>query len=383
MTSNTKALGQYFTVSESLQTAVFDLVRHRGARLLEPSMGAGHLLLPFKRADPNYPMTCYELDQTIQQVVEFNDHQTLTYGDFTTQTIIERYKTIVANPPYVKRRDGNLYIQFISLCYRLLDDDGEMIFIVPSDFLKCTRASDLRTEMLATGSFTDVVLPHDETLFAGASIDVMIFRYARGPTASTTRVNGEERWCHVHQSIVTFSDCEVRGVPLTNRFRAYVGLVSGLDAVYRSELGTMDILQDKDRVERFIFPETFPTPTPELNEYLLARKDALLTRKIKSFSELNWFLWGAPRNITTIRSQWGVPCIYVRTVTRKSEVAFRGHVQYFGGSLICLVPIQPLTDAELDLVVEHMNTPVFQQPYTYAGRFKIGHKQLSAACIPT
>ena len=65
----------------------------------------------------------------------------VVYGDFMKQTITKTYKTIVGNPPYVRTKKGNLYIDFTEKCYNLLDDNGELIFIVPSDFLKLTCAS--------------------------------------------------------------------------------------------------------------------------------------------------------------------------------------------------------------------------------------------------
>lgn len=381
MTDHMKSLGQYFTVSESLQSAVFDLVANKGCRLLEPSVGAGHLLRPFLAHDINYPMTCYELDTSVQMIVNRNAHQTLIHGDFTAQQIAERYKTIVGNPPYVKHTTGNLYIKFIDICWRLLDEGGEMIFIVPSDFLKCTRGADLRLEMLSNGRFTDVILPHDESLFPEASVDVMVFRYVRGTVSSVIRVNGREMVCNVHNSIVTFSEQALLGAPVETLFHVYVGLVSGRDEVYRSDLGNVLILQDKDNIESFILPEAFPTADDRVNAHLLANKAKLMERRIKKFTETNWFSWGAPRNITSIRQHEGSDCVYVRNMTRKPEIAFRGKVQYFGGMLLCLVPKQPMTNAQLDSVVASMNAKTFRENYMYAGRFKIGHKQVSSAFV--
>ena len=50
-TKHKKDLGQYFTIAGELQTFVFDKVRHKSHRLLEPSFGAGHLLKKFKEYD--------------------------------------------------------------------------------------------------------------------------------------------------------------------------------------------------------------------------------------------------------------------------------------------------------------------------------------------
>jgi adenine-specific DNA-methyltransferase len=69
-------------------------------------------------------------------------------------------------------------------------------------------------------------------------------------------------------------------------------------------------------------------------------------------------------------------------MTRNKEVAFVGQVQYFGGSLLCLVPKNNMTETELQKVIQHINSSTFQKDYMYAGRFKIGHKQISTAILP-
>lgn len=373
-----KAMGQYFTISEELQQFVFDKVAHKSAPLLEPSFGAGHLLKKFKEYNDDYPMTAFEIDPTVKPIITFNSHQQVVYGDFTKQRITQKYRTIIGNPPFVKQRTGNLYIKFIELCYNYLTDDGELIFIVPSDFLKLTRASAIIGTMTQHGSFTDFLFPHNENLFEGASIDIVVFRYQKGVVTNKTKVNGKEMVCNVNNGIVTFSDNEIHGgTPINQLFDVYVGLVSGRDEIYRVPFGNIEVLNDKERTERYIFTETFPTNSEQINAHLLAHKEELLGRKIKKFNENNWFEWGAPRNISSVNSRWGTPCIYVRNMTRNKKVAFVGKVQYFGGSLLCLVPKNNLGDAELHQVVDYMNTEEFQKDYMYAGRFKIGHKQVS------
>ena len=187
-----KDIGQYFTISDDLQKYVFEKVKNKSSLLLEPSFGAGHLLKKFKEYDENYPMICYELDTSVKPVITFNQYQTPIYGDFTLQKITTKFKTIIGNPPFVKQKTGNLYIKFIELCYNNLDNHGELIFIVPSDFIKLTSASSLINKMTENGSFTDFLFPHDEKLFEGASIDVLVFRYEKGLENKKAIVNGKE-----------------------------------------------------------------------------------------------------------------------------------------------------------------------------------------------
>lgn len=374
-----KELGQFFTIDEGLQQYVFDKVEHMGAPLLEPSFGAGHLLKKFKDHDDEYPMKCFEIDSTIRPCLEFNKKQQILYGDFMKYPFHdEKFKTIIGNPPYVKQSNGNLYLHFIKRCYDLLDDEGELIFIVPSDFIKLTSASKIISEMVDHGSFTHFLFPHDEKLFDSASVDVVVFRYRKGVFTQKVDVNDTLKSCNIIDGIVTFSDEPLYGNVVSNVFNVYVGLVSGKDEVYKVPFGNVDILVDEGNWEKFIFTNTFPTDQTRIDEHLLENKTHLMNRKIKKFNETNWFEWGAPRNIRMIEEKEGHPCIYMKNLTRDETVAFGGTVGYFGGKLLCIVPH---VEVDLDEIVRFFNSQEFRKNYMYAGRFKIGHRQLANAIL--
>jgi adenine-specific DNA-methyltransferase len=306
------------------------------------------------------------------------------------------YRTIIGNPPYVKQRGKpNLYIQFIERCYALLDKTApgaEMLFIVPSDFIKLTSAAALLTRMISTGAFTEFLFPHDEGLFSCAAVDVMVFRYEYGANQATTNatVNGVPKQVLCSGGILTFKDittvtASIGAAPtvLSTFFDVYVGIVSGRDEIYRKPFGNVSVLTDIGRTERFILPHSFPTGDSAIDTHLLQNKAALLERRIRTFTERNWFEWGALRNITAITAQLGTPCIYVRNMTRNPVVAATGTVQFFGGSLLCLIPKEGVLDAHPTLL-EHTVSVLHdtRAEYMYAGRYKIGHRQVSQMYLP-
>ena len=84
------------------------------------------------------------------------DNHNYEYCDFLKKEIIKKYKTIIGNPPYVKTKTGNLYIDFIDKCITLLEPNGELIFIIPSDFFKLTMAKKILIKILKQGSFTHI-----------------------------------------------------------------------------------------------------------------------------------------------------------------------------------------------------------------------------------
>lgn len=373
-----KELGQFFTINEGLQQYVMDRVEHLGSPLLEPSFGAGHLLKKFKEHDDTYPMHCFEIDSSIKPCLTFNKNQTVVYGNFMSQQFDTKFKTIIGNPPYVQQSNGNLYLHFIKKCYELLEDDGELIFIVPSDFIKLTSASKIISDMVQHGSFTHFLFPHDEKLFDSASVDVVVFRYRKGIFTQMVEVNDEIKFCNTIDGIVTFSDTALCGDTVSNVFNVYVGLVSGKDEVYKVPFGNTEILLDEGDTEKFIFTTLFPSGNKTIDAHLLQNKNQLMNRKIKKFNENNWFEWGAPRNIKTIEQNVGRPCVYVRTLTRNDRVAFKGVVSYFGGKLLCLIPH---VDVDMNRIVEFLNSYEFRKNYIYAGRFKIGQRQLANAIL--
>jgi adenine-specific DNA-methyltransferase len=96
-----------------------------------------------------------------------------------------------------------------------------------------------------------------------------------------------------------------------------------------------------------------------------------MERKIRKFNDLNWFEWGTLRNI---KNNLGKECIYLNTLTRKTNVSFLGKVNYFGGGLIILIP---KIDCNLNNINKYLNSDLFRNNFLYSGRFKIGHKQIS------
>jgi len=405
MVDKQKSLGQYFTKHTGLRNYIFNRVENVGAKLLEPSFGAGHILMNFLETNENHPMVCFEIDKTIEPEVVFNNNQTVIYEDFLSYEFDEKFKTIVGNPPYVKGKGSasNMYIKFIEKCYHLLDDGGELIFVVPSDFMRLTTTSKLIVEMCENGKFTHFLFPHKNSLFENASIDVTVFRYQKinregvvidpimtyhSKTFMDTCVvqhgipeepRVEHTKYNVLGGIITFGDQSEEMKKIEDYFDVGVGMVSAKDEVFKVPLGNIDILQDENMTERFIYVNQFPTKNKEIDEHLKKYKQTLMDRKIRKFTEKNWFEWGAARNLKLMENNNGKDCIYVRTLSRKSEIAFLGKVQRFGGRLLCMVPKSDKTD--LEKVVKELNDDTFKSNYQNDGRFKMGQRQLALSCL--
>lgn len=372
--------GQYFTKNEILQEFVRRLILNKPNKILEPSMGRGDLIKYIQSKNKNIKFDLYEIDETIDFLQEIQKEQ-IHFGDFLQQEINNKYKTIIGNPPYVKTKTGNLYIDFIDRCYELLEDKGELIFIVPSDFIKLTSSGKVINKMMKNGTFTHIIHPNRENLFENASIDIIVFRYCKDNTLSNKiLVNNEEKFLVNTNGILTFTEKENNNMKtLSEYFNVYVGMVTGKESVYKNEeFGNITLLNKKEQRDKYIFIHKFPTKNEKLNIYMLTNKNTLINRRIKKFTEDDWFKWGAPRNQKNIEKNIGKECIYVSNLTRNKEVAFIGKVEYFGGSLLMIVPKKKI---DLKKIVEYLNSENFKSNYMFSGRFKIGQRQLCNASI--
>jgi adenine-specific DNA-methyltransferase len=374
-------LGQYFTTNQQLQEKVISFILNEPIEILEPSIGRGDLVSCIQNKLPNVVVNMYEIDKSIV-LLENIARKEIIYGDFMKQNIDKSYRTIVGNPPYVKTKQGNLYIDFTEKCYHLLEENGELIFIVPSDFFKLTSAVKLLNEMMIHGTFTHVYHPHKENLFANASIDVIIYRYCKNKDLEKkTLYNDKLLYIINHDGLITFSDtlCEDQ-TTFKDYFDVYVGIVSGKEDVYKNnQLGNINVLNGKNKIEKYVYITEFPSNKQDINHYLLEHKTDLLSRKIKKFNENNWFEWGAPRNISVMENNAGEDCVYISNLTRNKEVAFVDKVQYFGGSLIML---KPKKKCNLYNIVNYLNSEKFKENFMFSNRFKIGHRQICNSVLP-
>ena len=88
-----------------------------------------------------------------------------------------------------------------------------------------------------------------------------------------------------------------------------------------------------------------------------------MERRIRKFNEKNWFEWGAPRNISSIKSNIGKVCIYIYNLTRKENISFLGKVNYFGGGLIML---KPKNECNLQTIISYLNSATFKTNFMFS-----------------
>ena len=325
-------LGQYFTTNVKLKKIVSKLILNNPSNILEPSIGQGDLVSYIVKQNPNINFDMYEIDKKIN-MLDTIDKDKVIFGDFMTEPINKLYDTIIGNPPYIRTKKGNLYIDFILKCFKLLNINGELIFIVPSDFFKLTSATNVLKLMMLEGTFTHIYHPHDEHMFENASIDIIIFRYCKNSQSKLLEkkvlYNDKLLWIINSDGLITFSEnMSENKYLIKDYFNVYVGIVSGKDEVYKNEeFGNINVINGENKIDKYIYYTKLPNNN-KLIDYMLSHKKILMERGIRKFNEKNWFEWGAPRNIKTIEQNINEECIYVYNLTRKDTIAFIGKINY-------------------------------------------------------
>lgn len=348
-------------------------LRRNQGRVLEPSCGNG----AFARKIPG--CVAIELDPRVAP-----EHALIQ--DFFAYPESEKFDTIIGNPPYVRFRDilpetrrrldmthfdgrSNLFLFFIEKCIRHLNPGGELIFIVPRDFIKLTAARLLNSWLFEQGTITDFFETGDSVIFGAFVPNCAIFRFEKG-RMDRRMSDGEHMFSLVDGQLMFLRNDYC--VPLGELFDVRVGAVSGADQIFTHPLGNME----------FVCSSTATTGNTRRmyfnvqNEYLLGYKDRLLARRVKHFDEKNWWKWGRSHHVSP------APRIYVNSKTRRPLPFFTHPCTNYDGSILALFPRNP----EMDLIEAKnlLNSAVDWQEIGFKcdGRYLFTQRSLQTCMLP-
>lgn len=366
MNSNKERFGQYYTPPNIVDLMV-SLIENNGV-IIEPACGPGAFL--DKLPDSAIGI---ELDPSTA-------HPRALIMDYFDCTI--RANTIIGNPPYVRYQDiidstksklskefdnrSNLYLFFIDHSIDLLYDNGELIFIVPRDFIKTTSSLKLNERLFKEGGFTFWKEYGDEKVFADASPNVVIFRWVKGISHKIP--------VSFHNGYLSFGEIqsEKEKIYLNELFDIYVGGASGANNIFIENSGNIDlVVSDTKKTGNTKKAHYCTVPT----EYLKQYKDVLMARKIRVFNESNWWEWG--RKIRHITG----PKIYVNNKTRDMRPFFTNESGWFDGSILALIP-KANNQYDIEYLIDVLNnTDWDSQGFLVGGRLVFGQRSLSNAYI--
>ena len=382
--------GQVFTDNLVLLETLYNLSRKDECRRLEPCSGMGHIVDYFEKRDILFT-DVIEIDKTLDKVCD----REIENMDFFHLDGRE-WDSIITNPPYfsVKKKlygasrtnKVNIYIYFIEKCFDCLVDGGEMIMIVPFDFLRNTRAGKVRAAMLEKGRFTDIVDFGEQKMFSKHNPFVIIFKYVKAlalPMYLTSPEGTKHELKIVEDTVLPLSAPLNNYFSLDHIFNVRVGLVSGADMLFQTDHFpdySIDMMCSDYAItkvkKRYLWTEVWDLweDIPEdVQEYLLANEEQLRSRRGRSFKDHNWWKWSTIRNLDFQSPGMDDYCIYVNTKTRNERPFFKARRGYFSGSLLML---DPKGDEDLDSWLEILNDPkiAFENLLKNEGRFDFRQK---------
>jgi adenine-specific DNA-methyltransferase len=386
-----KIRGQFFTTRNRVLDVLVSLIKNNGS-IFEPSAGEGHIIKHVEKK-LNRDVIGVELDteKSNNKVCKSN---IVNDNFFNFIKNDYKYATSIGNPPFVKLKNvesdtisvlpekidgnGNLYYFFIKYSITVLQDDGELIFIVPKEWLYNTSAQFLRDYLCENGDFTHFIDCGEEKLFDDADVPALcIFRYQKNFKGKVKYYESIDDYNNdkfvekntVYGKTVTFTNRKISGGTISDFFDVKVGLVSGLEKIYDinnvnniEEECIIHMMTTKKEIKPYLFLENYNNfndiPINAKN-YIIPNKKKLLGRKIKKYKENNWWKYGAIRNIEIMRSNR--PRIYGIMKTRDSSPFWVGVPNsYFSGGVFALF-LKEGVDLDINVATNFLNSDEFKQ----------------------
>ncbi len=151
-----KVYQQYFTNSKEIVEYMVDkLSIESGNKILEPCIGEGVFIDEVCKRSIEVEIDGYDLDSSLVddgiEKYKLNNHIDINQKNFLFDEIDKSYERIIANPPYgawidyddrkeLKKLFPNLYVKetytlFLYKSIKLLNENGKLVFIIPSSYL--------------------------------------------------------------------------------------------------------------------------------------------------------------------------------------------------------------------------------------------------------
>lgn len=386
-----KNRGQFFTTKNKVLDVLISLIKNDG-NILEPSAGKGHIVLEVEKK-LNREVLSVELD--IDKVNSKICNSEITIDNFFNYIkTCGTFDSIVGNPPFVKLKNveqdtinllpekipgnGNLYYFFIKYCVSLLSDGGELVFIVPKEWLYNVSSQFVRDYLRNNGGFTHFIDCGEEKLFDDADVPALcIFRYVKNyvgdvkyyETLNDYDINKFISKKVLYSNTISFCYEILTGKTISDFFDVKVGLVSGAEKIFKinnninlPENSVIQIIGTNKELFNYLFVDNynfFDELPEEVKNYLLPNKEKLIKRKISNFTEKNWWKYGALRNFNLMKSN--KKRIYGLMKTRDTHIFWVGNInEFFGGGIVGLF-LKDNIDVNLDEVVNILNSNNFKK----------------------
>lgn len=381
---NKEKYGQFFTKNNEVLEILTSLISpdKKNKKILEPSCGEGFILKKLEELEYENVLGI-EIDNTLQKI---NNSIPINYQSFFSYN--NKVDVIIGNPPFVQYKNienntkkeieifseysklGNLYYLFIHYSIDLLNENGELIFIVPKEWIFTTSARPLRKYIYKNGIISHFIDLGEQRVFDDANLpSLCIFKFVKQNQDTnyykinySSHILGESLSYQIKQlyidddfNILIGNKVEIDKIKncpkkVKDVFNVKVGLVTGADNIFNIT-NNLNFLKIKDNniinilttkgIQKYIYiPNNYQKNeiNPKILLYLDKNKDYLKNKK-------DLYKYTAYRNIKTMEEYIDYNKIFVYQKTRKINPFFIDNSIYFNGALLGLFPI----DKEIDL----------------------------------
>ena len=209
--SERKLRGAYYTPYEMAKIMVSLIAKRSFSSVLEPSCGNGVFVdcLREHEISNNAHLTAVEIDpiesEKVRAKYENDSHIKVHCGDFFDfygDNKNTKYDLIIGNPPYIryqyltkKQREIqsdiltsngmksnkliNAWVAFLIACVHMLDKNGTIAFVIPSEILQIAYAEDLR-DYLTTHLDTISLVAFRQSVFEGIEQEILVLLGEKG-----------------------------------------------------------------------------------------------------------------------------------------------------------------------------------------------------------
>jgi adenine-specific DNA-methyltransferase len=368
--------------------------------------------------------------------------ENVVLGDFLTYEFGKRFGLIVGNPPYVhfsnlpkhlaesvkkltKTGEGDIYYAFILRAISLLEDGGELIYIVPYHFFYNTHARYLRETLLSSGKLELIIDLDEARLFAGESPETVIFKFKKGQyslaeekitvlrlkraranlmeiytkakEALTSKASNDlfsyqeiPHFLHAQSwSVYVFTPSFSSNLKLKDLAKVGVGLISGFERAFCVSGEELENFTDEEKAlvkklvkaknckrfwtegyELYVLTDDIKSEEelreayPNIHRKLLAFKEQLKTRYLPKGK--SWFHWQALRNYRFLTQNLNKKRIYVPTLDRHPQNRFSlGECGLLPHGDVLF--IQPYSEEDLFFLLGYLNSSFFREHYLSKG----------------
>lgn len=196
-----KKLGQYMTPYDIIEASLKSIDIKKFKNILEPSCGTGQFIDKISHSNKRVKITGIEIDKKIFDIinVKFKDNKKVTIfnEDFLLFDFKDtKYDLIIGNPPYfeINKKNKiyktyneiitkykeylngrtNIYSLYLKKSIELLEEEGILLFVIPTSLLSSKYFEGIRKNIVATCNIIKIEILNSDS-FEDALQQTMIF----------------------------------------------------------------------------------------------------------------------------------------------------------------------------------------------------------------